>query len=251
MKDNDTYLLSARRTPIGAFMGALSSLTAPVLGATALKAAIKSAGIKSDQIDEVYMGNVLSAGIGQAPARQASLKAGIPETVPTTTISRVCGSGLQSIVLGQRAIACGEAHLVAAGGMELMSKVPHYLEQSRTGTRLGPGKLIDGMIHDGLWDPYNDMHMGLAAEKCAERYELSRDAQDEFAKQSYIKALAAIESGAFVDEIAPVEVPVRKGDPIIVDKDEEPGRGQLEKFGKLRPAFKERRHNYSRKCLVN
>lgn len=238
MNDNDTYLLSARRTPIGSFMGSLSSLTAPALGATALQAALESAGIKGEQIDEVYMGNVLSAGIGQAPARQASLKAEIPASVPTTTVSRVCGSGLQAIVLGQRAIACGEADFVAAGGMEVMSQVPHYLEQSRTGTRLGPGKLIDGMIHDGLWDPYNDMHMGLAGEQCAERYKLSREAQDEFAKKSYQKALNAIELGAFKDEIVAVEVPVRKGAPLIVDTDEEPGRGQLEKFSKLRPAFK-------------
>ncbi len=238
MNDNDTYLLSARRTPIGTFLGSLSTVPATALGSTALKAAIESAGIEASSIDEVYMGNVLSAGLGQAPARQASLKAGIPSSVPTTTVSRVCGSGLQSIVLAQRAIASGEAQIVAAGGMENMSQVPHYLEQSRTGTRLGAGKLIDGMIHDGLWDPYNDMHMGLAAEECAKKFNLTRESQDAFAKESYEKALAAIKTGAFQDEIVSVEVPVRKGDPTIVDTDEEPGRGQLEKFGRLRTAFK-------------
>ena len=239
IEDKHTYLVAARRTPIGAYLGALSSRTAPQLGSVAIRAALESARLGSEQIDEVYMGNVLSAGIGQAPARQAALGAEIPNTVPTTTVSKVCGSGLQAVILGHRAIAVGDADTVVAGGMECMSQTPHYLMQSRTGLRLGNGQLLDGMMHDGLWDPYHDYPMGKAAELCARKYDFSREAQDAFAKESYFRALAAQRTGAFDDEIAAVAVPQRKGDAMIVALDEEPGRGQPEKFAKLRPAFDE------------
>lgn len=237
IEENQTYLVAARRTPVGSFLGALSSLTAPQLGSVAVRAALASAKISPELIDEVYLGNVLSAGIGQAPARQASLGAEIPNTVPTTTVSKVCGSGLQSVILGDRAIRVGDAHLVVAGGMECMSQTPYYLKQARTGFRMGNGQVIDGMVHDGLWDPYNDFHMGKAAELCAKKYDCTREGQDAFATESYRRALAAQEAGAFADEMATVEVPQRKGDPVAVSIDEEPGRGQPEKFGKLRPAF--------------
>lgn len=237
IQDNQTYIVAARRTPIGAFMGALSGLSAPQLGSTAISAALISSRLQPDQVDEVYMGNVLSAGIGQAPARQASLGAQIPNTVPTTTVSKVCGSGLQAIILGHRAIQVGDAHTVVAGGMESMSRTPHYLMQSRTGVRFGNGELIDGMLYDGLRDPYEGVMMGNAAELCAKKYDLSRDAQDAFAAESYRRALAAQGSGAFSDEIVSVSIPQRKGDPVQVSLDEEPGRGQPDKFAGLRPAF--------------
>lgn len=237
MSFEDTYLVSARRTPIGSFLGALSTLTAPELGAVAIAAALESAGLSPEVVDEVYMGNVLSAGIGQAPARQASLRAGIPNTVPTTTVSKVCGSGLQSVILGRRAILTGDASIVIAGGMESMSLAPHYLKSGRTGTKMGNSELIDGMVHDGLWDPYNNFHMGKAGEMCAAKYELSREAQDAFATESYARATAAERAGLFVSEIAPVTVTQPRGEPIIVNKDEEPGRGKPEKFASLRPAF--------------
>ncbi|RYZ03245.1 MAG: acetyl-CoA C-acyltransferase [Myxococcales bacterium] len=231
------YVVSAARTPIGSFQGALASVPAPRLGAVAIKSALERANLAPGQVDEVFMGNVLSAGIGQAPARQASIFAGIPHSVPTTTVSKVCGSGLQAVVFAARALALGDAQLAVAGGMESMSNVPYYLREARTGYRMGDGKLIDGMIFDGLWDPYNDFHMGQAGEACAQKYELSREAQDEFAKRSYELALAAQKGGAFTKEIAPVAVAQKKGDPIQVTEDEEPGRGDPSKFGKLRPAF--------------
>lgn len=237
MTSHDVFLVSARRTPIGAFLGSLSSLAAPKLGSAAISAALKSAAIDPALVDEVYMGNVLSAGIGQAPARQASLGANIPNTVPTTTVSKVCGSGLQSVILGQRAISIGDAEIVVAGGMESMSQAPHYLKDSRTGTKMGSATLIDGMIHDGLWDPYNDFHMGRAGEMCATKYDLSREAQDAFAAESYRRALHAQTSGAFEAELAAVTVPIKRGDPIVVKEDEEPGRGRPDKFPQLRPAF--------------
>ncbi len=231
------YLVSAARTPIGSFLGALSTLSAPQLGAAAIRAALERARLEPSAVDEVFFGNVLSAGIGQAPARQASLGADIPNTVPCTTVSKVCGSGLQSVVLGARALLLGDAAIVVTGGMESMSRVPYYLDRARTGYRMGDGKIVDGMIFDGLWDPYNDFHMGNAGELCAQEYALSREAQDAFAAQSYERARAAIASGAFEREITPVEVPQRKGDPSIVAQDEEPGRGDPTQFGKLRPAF--------------
>jgi len=237
MNDSDIYIVSARRTPIGAFMGALSDRSAPQLGSVAIAAALDSAKVSGDQIGEVYMGNVLSAGVGQAPARQASLGASIPASVPTTTVSKVCGSGLQSVILGARSILCGDEEIVVAGGMECMSQAPYYLQKARTGYRMGNGELIDGMIHDGLWDPYNNFHMGKAGEMCAAKYDCSRDAQDAFATESYRRALRAHADGAFSKELIPVAVPQRRGDDLIVDQDEEPGRGQPAKFAGLRPAF--------------
>ncbi len=232
------YVVSAARTPIGSYLGVLSSSSAPSLGSVAIGAALERAKIEPGQVDEVFMGNVLSAGIGQAPARQASLGAKIPNTVPTTTVSKVCGSGLQAVVFGTKTLLLGDGHIAVAGGMEAMSQVPYYLDKARTGYRMGDGKVVDGMIFDGLWDPYNDFHMGNAGEMCAEKYELTREAQDDFARESYRRAIHAQKEGLFRSEIVEVQVPQRKGDPVVVEQDEEPGRGDPSKFGKLRPAFK-------------
>jgi acetyl-CoA C-acetyltransferase len=231
------YVVSAARTPIGAYLGSLASLPAPRLGATAITSALVRAGVASEQVGEVFMGNVLSAGIGQAPARQATIFAGVPHSVPATTVSKVCGSGLQAVVFGTKTLALGDADIVVAGGMESMSNVPYYLREARTGYRMGDGKLIDGMIFDGLWDPYNDFHMGVAGELCAKEHHLTRELQDEFAKESYARAIAAQKSGAFAKEIVPVSIAQKKGDPILVSEDEEPGKGDPSKFAKLRPAF--------------
>ncbi|NUP11948.1 MAG: acetyl-CoA C-acyltransferase [Polyangiaceae bacterium] len=231
------YIVSATRTPIGAFQGSLSSVTAPHLGAASIKAALERAKTAPDQIEEVFMGNVLSAGIGQAPARQAAIYAGIPDRVPATTVSKVCGSGLQAVILGTKTIALGDAELVLAGGMESMSNVPYYLPQARNGYRMGHGKIIDGMIHDGLWDPYGDFHMGSAGEKCAKEFAFTREQQDEFAKESFRRAVSAQKEGLFKDEIVGVSVPQKKGDAIVVTDDEGPPNGKPEKFASLRPAF--------------
>ncbi len=238
MSDSSSvYIVGAARTPIGSYLGALSSLPAPRLGAVAIRAAIERSGLAADDVGEVFMGNVLSAGIGQAPARQAAMCSGLSERVPATTVSKVCGSGLQAVIFGAKTLLLGDAHVVVAGGMESMSNVPYYLREARTGYRMGDGKLIDGMILDGLWDPYNDFHMGKAGEMCAKEYGLTREAQDAFATESYRRALAAIQSGAFAPEIASVAVPQRKGDAISISEDEEPGRGDPSKFAKLKPAF--------------
>ncbi len=231
------YIVRSARTPIGSFLGALSAKSAPELGSVAIRAALERSSLSADVVDEVFFGNVLSAGIGQAPARQAALGAGLPNTVPCTTVSKVCGSGLQAVVLGARAVLCGDANVVVTGGMEAMSRVPYYLDRARTGYRMGDGKIVDGMIFDGLWDPYNDFHMGNAGELCAKEYGLSRAAQDEFAAESYKRALAAISSGTFAREIAPVTIAGKKGESTVVSQDEEPGRGDPSKFAKLRPAF--------------
>jgi acetyl-CoA C-acetyltransferase len=233
------YLLSAVRTPIGAYLGTLSSLSAPSLGAVAIRAALARANLDPREVGEVYMGNVLSAGVGQAPARQAALAAGIENRVPATTVSKVCGSGMQALILAAKGIALGDFEVAVAGGMESMSKVPYYLDKARQGYRMGDGKLVDGMIRDGLWDPYNDFHMGSAGELCAAKYDCTREAQDAFAKESYARALRAIASGAFESEIVPVAIEGRKGESQSVDVDEEPGRGKPEKFPQLRPAFDE------------
>src|SRR3954470_2265147 len=185
------YIVSAARTPIGAYLGSLASVTAPRLGAAAIKSALERAKLPSEQVGEVFMGNVLSAGVGQAPARQAAIFAGVPHAVPSTTVSKVCGSGLQAVVFGAKTLALGDAEIVVAGGMESMSNVPYYLREARTGYRMGDGKLIDGMIFDGLWDPYSDFHMGQAGELCAKEYGLTRELQDEFARSSYALASAA------------------------------------------------------------
>jgi len=231
------YIVGAARTPIGSYLGTLASLPAPRLGAIAIRAAVERAGLTPEEIGEVFMGNVLSAGIGQAPARQAAIFGGIPHTVPATTVSKVCGSGLQAVVFGSKTVLLGDAEVVVAGGMESMSNVPYYLREARTGYRMGDGKLVDGMIFDGLWDPYNDFHMGNAGELCAKEYNLTREAQDAFATESYRRAHAAQQSGAFSAEIASVSVPQRKGDALSVSEDEEPGRGDPSKFAKLKPAF--------------
>ncbi|MBI2378688.1 MAG: thiolase family protein [Deltaproteobacteria bacterium] len=230
-------ILSAARTPIGAFQGALSSLSAPALGVVAAKAALARAGISGADIDEVYAGMVLPAGVGQAPARQIALGAGIPNTVPATTVNKVCGSSLKAVMLAAQAIRAGDANVVLAGGAESMSNVPYYLGGARGGLKMGDQRLVDGMIKDGLWDVYNDYHMGNAAELCARECDVTREAQDEFAKESYRRALAAQERGWFKDEIVSVELPQKKGPALVVSEDEEPKRGQLDKFGALKPAF--------------
>jgi acetyl-CoA C-acetyltransferase len=231
------FIASAARTPIGAFLGSLAPVRAPDLGATAIRGALARAKLAPDTAGEVFMGNVLSAGIGQAPARQASLHAGIPDTVPTTTVSKVCGSGMQAILLGARVVALGDADLVVAGGMESMSNVPYYLEKARTGYRMGDGKIVDGMIYDGLWDPYGNVHMGSCGDKCAAEYGFTRKEQDDYAAESFRRALAAQKEGQFAAEIEPVSVPSRKGDPEVVKLDEGPAKGDPSRFAGLKPAF--------------
>ncbi|MBX3183687.1 MAG: acetyl-CoA C-acyltransferase [Polyangiaceae bacterium] len=233
----EVFIVGAARTPIGSYLGSLSGVSAPALGSTAITAALERAKLDPAQVEEVFMGNVLSAGVGQAPARQASLGAKIPAAAPCTTVSKVCGSGLQAVIFGTKTVLLGDADVVVTGGMESMSRVPYYLDKAREGYRMGDGKLVDGMIFDGLWDPYNNYHMGNAGELCAKEYQLTREAQDAYAKESYRRALAAQREGLFKDEIAPVSIAQRKGDPLVVSEDEEPGRGNPEKFGGLRPAF--------------
>ena len=231
------YVVSARRTPIGAYLGVFADLAAPKLGAIAIKAALESGKVPVEAVSHVYFGNVLSAGIGQAPARQASLGAGIPNTVPCDTISKVCGSGLEAIILGVKSIALGDADVVVAGGMESMSNVPYDLTKARAGYRMGHGTLVDGMIHDGLWDPYSNFHMGNAGEICAKEYKFTREAQDDFAKESFRRAVAAQKESRFGDEIVGVPVPQRKGDPLVVIEDEGPKKGDPSKMAALKPAF--------------
>lgn len=231
------YIVSATRTPIGAFLGSLSSLAAPRLGAIAIRAALEKAGLDPAVVEEVIMGNVLTAGIGQAPARQAAIFAGVPNSTPATTIGKVCGSGLQAVVYGTRAIALGDADVVVAGGMESMSNAPYYLPRARTGYRMGNGELVDGMIFDGLWDPYGNFHMGNAGELCAKELGFTREAQDAFAIESYKRALLAQKEGKFEREIVPVEIQGRKGEVTKVVEDEEPKRGNADKIPGLRPAF--------------
>ncbi|MEM0950670.1 MAG: thiolase family protein [Cyanobacteria bacterium P01_H01_bin.74] len=231
------YILNGLRTPIGSFLGALSSLTAPDLASVVLKQLVASATVSPDAVDEGILGCVLPAGIGQAPARQALKKAGFPDAVGALTINKVCGSGMKAIMLAANTILSGDAHCVIAGGMESMSQSPFYLNRMRTGVKLGHQNLTDGMIHDGLWDPYNDFHMGSCAEACVEKYGFSRQEQDAYAASSYQKAQAAVKNGLFAEEIVPVAVPQRKVDPVIVDTDEEPFKGKIEKLPGLPPAF--------------
>lgn len=232
----EAYLLSAARTPIGGFRGALAARTAPELGAAAIRAAVERAGLPADEIEQVIMGNVVSAGLGQAPARQAGLGAGIPRSHGALTINKVCGSGLMAVALAAQSIRLGEAEAIVAGGMESMSRAPYLVPRAREGQRLGHGALLDAMILDGLWDPYNDFHMGSAAERCASERSIDRSAQDAFAIESYRRAQAAAGSGAFVDEIAALEVPGRSG-PVIVREDEEPSRVDFARVPTLRPSF--------------
>jgi len=233
----DVVIVSAARTPIGSFAGTLSSVSAPRLGAAAIKGALERAKLAPTAVDEVIMGCVLTAGLGQAPARQAALFAELPKSVPCMTINKVCGSGLKAVMLAAQAIRAGDAEVVIAGGMENMSQVPHLLPGSRNGYRLGHQQMVDGMIKDGLWDVYNDYHMGNAAELCVREHELSREDQDAFARASYEKALNAQAEGRFKSEITPVLVPQRRGEPVVVSEDEEPGRGRLDKLAGLRGAF--------------
>lgn len=234
----DVVIVSAVRTAIGSFGGALASVPAVKLGAAAIKGAIEKANVAPAEVSEVLMGMVLQGGVGQAPARQAAIYGGLPHEVPCTTVHKVCGSGLKSVMLGAQQIMLGESDIVVAGGMESMSNSPYYLLNARNGYRMGDGKLVDGMIHDGLWDPYGNMHMGMCGEKCAEEYHFSREAQDEFAIESYRKAIEAQKAGKFIGEIVPVELPQKKGDPIPFLVDEEPGNVKFDKIPTLKSAFK-------------
>jgi len=232
----EVYIVSAVRTPMGSFLGSLSTVPAPELGATAIKGAMERGNISAEMVDEVFMGNVLQANLGQAPARQAALGAGLSENVPCTTVNKVCASGMKSIALAAQTILAGDNHIVVAGGMENMSMVPHYVN-ARQGTKLGDIKLLDGMVKDGLTDVYNQVHMGNCADKCATEYNFSREDQDAFAIESYQKATKAWADGKFNNEVVPVAVPQRKGDPIIVAEDEEYKNVKLDKIPGLRPAF--------------
>jgi acetyl-CoA C-acetyltransferase len=235
--DKEVVILSAVRTPIGSFLGSLSSMTAPQLGSTAIHCALERAGIAGTEVEQVIFGNVLQAGIGQAPGRQASLGAGIPNTVPCVTVHKVCGSGMRAVMDAANGIIAGEYELAVAGGMESMSNAPYLLPKARTGYRMGPGEIVDSMVHDGLWDPYKDIHMGNCAEMCVEKYGFTRQAQDAFALESYRRAQEATNSGKFGDEIVTVMVPQKKGDPKPVDRDEEPFASPLDKMPTLKPAF--------------
>tara|TARA_B100000609_G_scaffold136461_1_gene109231 strand:- start:82689 stop:83870 length:1182 start_codon:yes stop_codon:yes gene_type:complete len=230
------YIVAAQRTPVGSFQGSLSSLTAPQLGSHAIKAALKQSGLSSESVHECIFGEVLTAGVGQAPARQAALGAGLSNSIPCMTINKVCGSGLKSVMLGFDSIRLGQSEVVVAGGQESMSNAPYLLPGARAGYRMGNVQAIDSMVNDGLWDPYNNFHMGNAAELCVLEYKFTREEQDEFAIESYKKAQAALEKGLFKNEITPVEIASRKGT-ITVDTDEEPGKAMFDKMPGLRPAF--------------
>jgi acetyl-CoA C-acetyltransferase len=232
----DVVIVGAARTPIGAFLGSLSSLTAPKLGSVAIKAALERAGVDAKDVQLVHMGEVLQGAVGQAPARQAALGAGLPQSVPCVTVNKVCGSGLEAVIGAARAIAAGEIEIAVAGGMESMSNAPHVLKNSRNGTKMGPLETLDTMVHDGLWDPYNNQHMGMCGELCAKEKNISRSAQDEHAAESYRRALDAQKNGSFKAEIAPVVIAGKKGD-VTVDTDEEPGKGDISKLPSLRTAF--------------
>ncbi len=229
-------IAGARRTAIGAFEGSLSSVSAVDLGATAVKASLKVSSLSLDAVDEVIMGNVLSAGLGQAPTRQAALAAGLPESTECLTINKMCGSGLKAVMLAAQAVQLGDANAVVAGGMENMSRSPYLLAKGRRGYRLGHGEVLDSVVVDGLWDVYNDKHMGSCAETCNRKYKFSREVQDDFAKESYTRAQQAQEDGSFAAEIVPVEVTLRK-ETLTVSEDEEPKRSNFDEMTKLKPAF--------------
>ncbi|MBK9047652.1 MAG: acetyl-CoA C-acyltransferase [Bacteroidetes bacterium] len=233
----EVYIVAATRTPIGAFGGALSSFTATQLGAIVIKDAVQKAGLKPEHVQEVYMGNVLSANVGQAPVTQASIYAGLPNTTPGTTVNKVCASGMKAIMLGAQSIMLGDNDIVVAGGMESMSNVPYYLDKARNGYRLGHGQITDGLVKDGLWDVYNNYHMGNATELCASTCNISREAQDEYAINSYKRSAEAYQKGLFKDEIVPVEVAQRGKDPLIVAEDEEYKKVDFSKIPSLKPAF--------------
>ncbi len=236
---DDVVILSAVRTPIGAFQGALASLPAHALGARAVAAAIERAGLTPEEIQQVNMGCVLTAGQGQAPARQAALGAGCPVSTGAITLNKVCGSGMRAAMIAANDLRCGDFKYVVAGGMESMSQAPYLAAGARDGLRLGHGKLIDSMIHDGLWDPYGDLHMGSCAETCAAEYSFSREEQDAYSVESYRRAREATEKGLFAEEIVPVKIPQKKGEPVTVDRDEEPFKADLTRIATLRPAFQQ------------
>ncbi|WP_224490150.1 acetyl-CoA C-acyltransferase [Robertkochia flava] len=233
---NKVVIVSAARTPIGSFLGALSSIPAPKLGAIAIKGALEKINLSPDQVDEVLMGNVVQAGVGQAPARQAAIFAGIPDSVPCTTVNKVCSSGMKAVMQGAQAIALGDAEVIVAGGMENMSLIPHYVHM-RNGQKFGPATLVDGLQRDGLVDVYDQNAMGVCADACATEYKFSREDQDAYAIQSYERSAKAWKEGKFNDEVVPVEVPQRRGEPVIVSEDEEFKNVKLDKIPALRPAF--------------
>jgi len=226
------------RTPIGSFNGSLSPLSGPQLGGIAVKEALKRAGVKNEEIDEVLLGNVVSAGIGQAPARQAAHLAGLPWSVPCTTVNKVCSSGMKTIIFGTQSILTGYNKVVVTGGFESMSNIPYYLQKARTGFGYGNQELTDGVLKDGLWDAFDNHHMGMCAEACSEEYKISREAQDKYAIETYRRSQNAWKNGLFNDEIVPVQVPQKKGDPKIIKEDEEPSKLQADKLPGLKPAFK-------------
>ncbi|SEM10869.1 acetyl-CoA C-acetyltransferase [Paenisporosarcina quisquiliarum] len=236
---NEVVIVSAVRTAIGSFQGALKDVPATKLGAIVIEKALEKAGVSKDVVDEVIMGNVLQAGLGQNPARQASIQAGLPQSVSALTINKVCGSGLKAIHLATQAIIAGDADIIVAGGMENMSQSPYLLKNARDGFRMGDQKVVDSMISDGLWCAFNDYHMGVTAENLCDQYNITREEQDRFSARSQSSAAKAIEEGKFADEIVPVVIPQRKGDPIVFSQDEYPKKGSTEeKLAGLRPAFK-------------
>jgi acetyl-CoA C-acetyltransferase len=233
---HEAVILSAARTAIGSYGGVLSTLRAPELGSIVIKSALQRAGIAAENVEKVIMGNVLSAGLGQAPARQAAIFAGLPNTTSCLTINKMCGSGLKAVMLTAQSIALGDAECIVAGGMESMSNAPYLLDKARFGYRMGDGQIIDSMVKDGLWDVYNDFHMGNAAEMCVKEYKFTREEQDAYAKQSYERALKAQKENLFKDEIVPVTIKTKKGD-LVVEADEEPGKVNFEKMAGLKPVF--------------
>ena len=233
---NEVVIVSVARTPIGSFLGSLSNIPAPKLGAIAIKGALEKINLDPAKVQEVFMGNVVSAGLGQAPARQAAIFANIPDTVPCTTVNKVCASGMKSIMLAAQSIALGDNDIVVAGGMENMSMIPHYVH-ARKGTKFGPATMEDGMQKDGLVDVYDQVAMGVCADACATEYEFSREDQDAFAIQSYERSAAAWKAGNYADEVVPVEIPQRRGEPVIFAEDEEYKNVKMEKIPNLRPAF--------------
>lgn len=236
---HEVVIVAATRTAIGSFQGSLAKIPAPELGAIVVRSLLEQSGVAPEQVDEVILGQVLTAGSGQNPARQTAIHAGLPFSTPAFTLNKVCGSGLKALHLAAQAIRCGDAEVVIAGGQENMSLSPYVMPGARTGLRMGHGKVVDTMIEDGLWDAFNDIHMGITAENLVDKYNLTREQQDTFAAASQQKASAAIAAGRFVDEITPVSIPQRKGEPIIFDTDEQPRAGTTaESLGKLRPAFK-------------
>lgn len=236
---HEVVIVAATRTAVGSFQGSLANVPAPQLGATVIRRLLEQTGVAADQVNELIFGQVLAAGSGQNPARQTAIHAGLPVGTPSFTLNKVCGSGLKALHLATQAIRCGDADVIIAGGQENMSLAPYVMPGARTGLRMGHGKVVDSMIEDGLWDAFNNIHMGITAENLVEKYNLTREEQDAFAAASQAKASAAIAAGRFVDEIAPVSIPQRKGDPVIFDTDEQPRAAtNAESLAKLRPAFK-------------